>query len=224
MMRKLRFLLVGLVLSIACTSAHGAMVMYSDSVPVQTTNWSDTMMLPLFDPSLGTLTSVKLTLEGSVSGTASYESLDASPATIDLNLQATITLQKPDLSNLVQIIPLANVSENASAFDGTIDFGGTSGNTFAGLNGSDMDMTTLVLPADLALFTGVGNINLPVSGTGSSSGSGAGNLITQFATSAGATAKVTYTFEPVPEPASFVLFGLGALGLAAGAWRRRRAV
>jgi len=222
MMQRPQFLLVGLVLFTTCTSAHAAMVMYSDSVPVQTTNWSDTMMLPLFDPSLGTLTSVKLTLDGSVSGTAKYESLDASPALIDLNLQATITLQKPDLSNLVQIIPLANVSENASAFDGTVDFDGASGTTFAGLNGSASDMTTLTLPADLALFTGVGNINLPVSGTGSSNGSGAGNLITQFATSAGATAKVVYTFEPVPEPTSFALAGLGMAGLLLAGWRKRR--
>lgn len=188
-------------------------VMDSDSFPAQATNWAGFLVVDKFDPSLGTLNSVKVKLEGSVSGTASYENLGGSPEAINLNLQASITLTKPDNTPLVQVVPLVNQADNASAFDGTIDFGGTSGNSFANLNANAMDMDTLVSPADLALFTGPGTISLPISATGTSFASGGGNLIAQFLTEAGASMMVTYDYTPfpVPEPSTFVLLGMAAI-------------
>lgn len=199
------------------STASAAFQVWTDSIPVASTNWSGAMSVPLFDPSLGTLTSVVVTLDGSVEGSAAYESLDASPSTVFLDLQATIKLTKPDTTTLVQVIPVASVSAGATAFDSVIDFGGTSGGSFTGLSGTASDTSTFTSPVDLALFTGIGTISLPASATGASNGSGPGNLITSFSNSAGAglTVRYNYTLTSIPEPGTFAVGGLLIFAIAA---------
>ncbi len=187
-----------------------------------TTNWATNLALPKWDPTLfpgQVLTGISFSLDGDVSGNASFESLDAAPATITMNLQATITLTDPSANVLAAVIPVANTVDNVTAHDGLIDFGGTSGKAYLGLTGSDSDTGSSI---DFPTFTGAGNILLPITGVGTSNGSGAGNLLLLFATSASASASVTYEYQPVPEPAGFVLAGLGAVGLALAAWKKRR--
>lgn len=193
-------------------------IMFSDSVALQPTNFNSSVSVPKFNPALGTLTKVIFELSGHVEGQAKFESLDASPTTISMQLAAQVKLQRPDLSSLVVALPLAMTMDNASAFDGLMDFGGTSGKTYPALAGNDNEMSMTTAPLDLALFTGMGNIMLPVMATGASTGSGAGNLLLQFSTSASANVMVTYDYT-VPEPATAGLLGLGAL---ASVRRRRR--
>jgi hypothetical protein len=210
--------IAALFMSVSAASVKADTIEFTDTIPVSNTTWSDSMSIPLFNPGLGTLQSIEFELKGTVQGTAQYESLDADAATITLNLQAQITLQRPDLSQLVVVIPVVNVVENATAFDGLIDFDGGSGSTFANLMGMATETSTSPPPAsDLALFTGFGNIILPVTAQGISSGSGAGNLIQQFMTNAGAELKVKYTYV-VPEPGSMIML---ISGLAMSLSRRR---
>ena len=180
------------------------------------------MSLPKWDPSLfpgDVLTGISFTLDGSVSGNAKFESLDAAPATVTMNLQAMIKLYDPSNNVLVVTLPVVWTSDNVSAFDGVIDFGGTSGKSYLGETNSDSQTGT---STDYATFTGSGNISLPVTAQGSSNGSGAGNLILQFNTFAAASASVTYTYsETVPEPASLVSLAIGALSLAGYRLARR---
>jgi hypothetical protein len=213
-MKRLAYATAALALFAApnLASATTSMSTQTDSIPLQSTNWADDLSIDLFDPSLGELCEVKITLQGDVEGTASYESLDAGPTTVNLDLQATIELFRPDNSSIVAVIPLANVSDNATAFDSIIDFDGSSGNTFSDLAGNAMDMVVLTDQSDLDLFTGLGSILLPVNATGQSNGSGAGNLITQFTTNASAGIEVKYTYK-IPEPTSVVMLALGGLGL-----------
>jgi hypothetical protein len=193
-------------------------VSFTDTIPMTTTTWFDTLSVPKFDPALGTLLGIDFSLTGTVSGSAAYESLDADPATITLNLTAEVVVQRPDLSQLIVVLPVVNVVENSAAFDGTIDFDGPSGSTFTNLNATLTNTASSPPPAsDLVLFTGPGTINLPVSASGMSSGSGAGNLILQFATSAEAEFTVTYHYL-VPEPATLAMLAGGAIPL----FRRRR--
>jgi hypothetical protein len=213
-----------LVTALLCATgaAQAATVSYSDSVATTTTNWSDTILLPLFDASLGTLDSVELTLTGSVSGLAAGESLDGGPSTIVLDLKAFITASvasNPSLS--VDVNPIANGTFSATAYDGAIDFGGTSGVTYADLDATDADSS--VFTSGLAAFIGSGTFTMVLDALGQSTGSGPGNLVTQFNTNASAIGGVTYNYTPpaaVPLPAGLplLLAGLGGLALL----RRRK--
>ena len=211
------------IMSAVSLSVNAATISFTDTVALQNTNWADTLTVDKFDGTLGTLTSIQFTLEATVEGNASFENLDSASATISMDLSSQISLNRPSGGNLiVDITPVANQTETVSAYDGTIDFAGTSGNAFLGLSETATDMASSSSVTDLALFTAAfmgETISLDVSALGMSTGSGAGNLVTQFATQAGAALEITYTFDantnPVPEPTTYALFalGLGALGI-----------
>ena len=188
-------MVVGALALAGSASANIAIVQYDDTVNLASTNWNDTVSFPQFDPNLGTLLSVTFELGGHVEGSAKFESLDNAPATVTMNLAAEIDLQRPDLSSLVTVLPLAATNDNVLAFDGVIDFLGDSGRTYEDLSGDDMESSVTTDSNDLTLFTGNGTIDLPVSAMGASNGSGAGNLILQFATSASASVTVIYEYE-----------------------------
>jgi len=219
----MKYALIALALvALVATGATAATVSYGPyAIGLSTTNWANSIGLQMFDPSLGTLNSISFTLNGHVEGNAKFESMDASPATVGMDLSAMLTLQRPDLSTLVVTIPLASTTDNVTAFDGTIDFGGTSGKTYNNLNANDSDSATTSTAADKALFTGLGFINLPVKAQGASTGYGAGNLLLQFQTLASASASVTYDYTPIPEPSSLLAL-MSGLGLVGFAVRRRR--
>jgi len=203
---KLRsFVLLGICMVAALTlgTAVGSAgtVSHSASLPLSSTNWASSMSFPKFDSQLGCLDSICFNLDGHTEGLAKFESLDAAPATVTMNLQATLTLQRPDATTLVVTIPVAQTVDNVTAFDTVIDFGGTSGKTYSGLSGDKTEGRCTSAAADVALFTGTGNIVLPCVAAGSSNGSGAGNLILQFNTSASAGAQVTYYYSSCEVPA-----------------------
>lgn len=206
------------------SAAFAATLEYSDSVALQLTNFSDTASVAQFDPTLGTLNSVMVTLEGVVNGSARGENIGPSPVQIGLNLSATVSAAL-GATTLVTVIPTANQVFNASAFDGTLDFGGTSGATYDPLSGSETDSVTLTDAGDLAAFLGNGTIDFTVAATGSSFATGGGNVVTAFNTNAGGTVTVKYDYTelaPIPLPAGGVLL-LGGLFAAAGLRMRRKA-
>jgi hypothetical protein len=187
----------GTLLLPALAAAQGtATVCFNDAVPLQPTNWNSSVTIPKFDPSLGTLQSIQFTISGTVQGQAAVESLDAAPTVINTSFSAQLTLTRPDLSVIVVTIPIAMFSDPVTAFDGTLDFGGTSGVTHPGIIAMDSDMATSPPPlSDLVLFTGPGTISLPVTAAATSIATGPGNVVTQFMTSASATVQVCYTYE-----------------------------
>ena len=217
----------GVLATLLATGAQAQLssVMYMDEIALQTTNWNDTVTIPLFDPSLGVLEQICFTLKGSIVSDFQLESLDAEPAHLTATASGNITLTRPDNSLLVAVLPEQNVEVDVDAFDGTVDFGGTSGVTLPGVMG--MAEETFISPppvSDLALFTGLGTIDLNVSAEALSTASGAGNLITLIQTQAGAKVTVEYKYRPrnndVPEPGSVAMLVAGGV-MGVGLLRRR---
>ena len=210
---------LALILLAAAAASQAVDISYSQTVPTATTDYNQNFVLPKFNPALGTLTAITFDLSGTVSGSARAESLDAAIAALNLNLQATISLLDPSNSALVVAVPVVNNIFNATAFDGVIDFGGTSGVSYLNLSNTASNSFGPTLNAGLvSTFVGAGNVTLKINANGNSTATGAGNIVSQFATQASALAKVTYTYQPVPEPASFAVLGLGAAAML----RRRR--
>ena len=197
-------------------------VSYSGSIPVTTTNWSSSINVPQFDPSLlgpgEEMYCVTIKLTGSVEGRIRAESLDGSPSMIDATLSAQITANAPAGLQVITV-PLTTQMFAASAFDGSIDFGGTSGFDTGTISGGDMDSNSESLPTDLSAYIGLGNINIPVSAVGTSVVSGAGNIVSIINTAAGVDLEITYKTRQIPTPGAAALVGIGGLMVA----RRRRA-
>lgn len=201
-------------------SAQAATISYNNSIGLTSTNFNSALILPKFNTSLGTLTSINFTLAGNVLASEGLESKDGSPSTINSTVGAQLTLQRPDSSTLVITTPGASFSDGVSAYDGILDFGGTSGISRNNISANATNSGIFTSASDLALFSSLGasNITLNVNGLGTSSASGPGNLIASFSTSASANAQVTYNYNPssaTPEPSSMALMaiGLGAAGL-----------
>lgn len=212
---------------LAAGAANAASISYNAVIADQNTNWGPPapglLNLPTFDLNLGTLNSVSVKLDGRVVGTARVESLDGSTSTINTLLQATITASGP-LIGAVQVIPAVSATDSFSAFDGVVDFGGTSGKVYGPSTGTDTDTITSVNPIVLAGYStvGPGSVAFNVSASGSSTASGAGNIITQFSTKAGAKVTVTYNYSSTNVPdggATMALLPVALLGL--GLLRRR---
>lgn len=207
-------------------AANADTLIYSSSKPLSTTNWTDVLNFSLFDTTLGTLNSVRFDLGGTVSGTGMAESLDASATNVALTLGSVLTLTRPDSSTLVVTNPFLTSNFSFTAFDGNINFAGTSGGSTGLQTHSASNFVVSSSGADLALFSasGGGVIGLGLGAAGQSSGTGSGNLITSFATQAAGNVSVTYDYTavPVPEPESYAMM-LAGLGLLAFAKRRQAA-
>jgi hypothetical protein len=165
--------------------------------PSTTTNWMASGTVPQFNPSLGILTGITLNFSGRVQGGLGFESLDAQPTTVTSTYAAQVGLADAAFTPLVVLNPSVGFVDNVTAFDGVIDFGGTSGVTHPNLD--IMDGQALVLPlspANLATFVGAGTVTFNAAASGNSVVLGPGNVISQFMTMAGANVRICYQFLP----------------------------
>ncbi len=203
-------------------AAQAGTVSYSGSYALSSTNFFSAPIANVtqwdpaaFGASASDLISVKLTVTGKARGFVNAENLDVTPADVNYNVSASVIVSAPAGISLATI-PVANGTQSLSAFDGTQDFGGTSGFSSGTMNASSAPLSQTVLAA-FAAYIGTGNVaGVTITGIGSSGGSGGGNLIFQAGTDAGADWTIEYTW--IPTPGAAALLGLG--GLVAG--RRRR--
>jgi len=175
-----------------------------------------------FNSNLGTLTAITIGFSGDMAGDGRFESTDSGASTVTAQFLGNLNLKLPDNTSLFNLNPSSNVlSFNVSAFDGSIDFGGTSGATFQGLTAAASGQNTYTNSNFLQQFIGSGALNFLFSATGQSVFTGPSNLFAGINTYAKANITVTYTYEvpdqpetQVPEPAVTVGLGLVAgLGL-----------
>jgi hypothetical protein len=150
-----------------------------------------------FSSTMGTLTEVDVVTSGSYSTEFSAENLGSSSSAITGTTSGNLSINVPT-GAIPVTIPSVTETFNVSAFDGTLDNGGTSGKDFAPVTRSSAAQTTvLTSPADLAAFTGNFRIPITVSGhaTGSATSSN-GDLSDNFKTQTAATITVIYHYTP----------------------------
>eukprot|EP00899_Mesostigma_viride_P017845 jgi/Mesvir1/26061/Mv11191-RA.1 len=83
--------------------------------------WERTLSVPQFDRGCGTLTSVTISLVGTVNGTAGLENTGSVPLTVTLNLAAALELKRPFAPGSAVLLtagPVASQIANVGAFDG----------------------------------------------------------------------------------------------------------
>ena len=214
-MRRSFFLATVIALFCLSCAAQAVTISYTQSVPVSLTNWTSVLAFQQFDPTLGTLNSITFSMTSSCEGQGFAENMSTmSGSSFSWELSALVQLKRPDNSVLLQIQPFeTSPIYNLGVYDGAMNFTGASGVTDP-LNASDtVSLTTPPPVDDLALFTGIGSVDLTATATAKSKVVGGGNIAMGASTKAGVGATITYDYTPVPEPGSLValLSGLGGL-------------
>ncbi|MCB9150173.1 MAG: choice-of-anchor E domain-containing protein [Caldilineaceae bacterium] len=146
-----------------------------------------------FDPSVGVLTGVEVSLSGDVSGTLGYENVNGAVNTFNIEYEVDLTVDLPNAATATANGMVAEMLPNVPAFDGALDYGGASG----GQRPVSVPLANTVQFTDtptLALFAGAGAISLPVAATSAFTVTGQGPAVAQFNTSAAAAGTVRYTY------------------------------
>ena len=219
---KMRSFLFGPILGLALlgNTVRGQEVLsYYAEIPQTETNWplSSAMQLPGFDPRLGTLTQVELIFTGEIWESMYAENLgETSNASYHLTTRTWLSVTRAGSSVRLGNSGCSPVEIQKTgilgAYDGMMNFGGTSGVTY----NNDIVFSRMLSDPDLAAYNGGTLVDFDASARACSSFSiSGGNGIGGFSTSAQANLEVVYTYTPIPEPAmAGVLLGLAALVLA----------
>ena len=168
------------------------------SIPLKATDWTDTLSIPKFDPSLGTLIAVSLSVDGAIAQDVKLENLDATAVVVNVTGGAMVTLTPP---NLVVVIAVPTYSEMypLAMYDGMSDFQPPSGITAPTKTASDTATQSPYLP--ISDFLGPGTVMMGITAEANFAADGAGNLLTQVATQASASMCAAYTYIlPSPTP------------------------
>ncbi|WP_346288399.1 PEP-CTERM sorting domain-containing protein [Zoogloea sp.] len=219
--------LIALALAVTAGAAQADVITQNDSYGYNTTNWTHTLgTLNQFDSLLGTLNFITVTLYGAINQNLSAENTGATSDNLTPVAGGTIRFRQGGSTVLAQVLPTTTgTAFAATAYDGTSDFGGTSGINFGVLSANDSTTVTLS-GAALTAFIGTGTLSgFDVRAIGNGAiNSDNGNLDSSISTEALARLTLTYDYTPttnkVPEPASMALVGLGMMGMMA--LRRRR--
>lgn len=204
-------------LAFASASTFAATVSYSSTFPSTQTDFSSPLAIQQFDPTLGSLTSLSITLAGSATGTGTLKNNNTTTKSYTVNLANDLTLTDPLSNTLAEILPLFSASISVAGNGGT---GTASGTGTATVTNAYSDVPTLLE------FTGVGSLSANIAGSGASGFSGASNTNFSATTASGGTVSITYNYTPTvvtgtPEPATMGLLGSALLGLGFLKFRKK---
>ncbi|MBV8649837.1 MAG: choice-of-anchor E domain-containing protein, partial [Alphaproteobacteria bacterium] len=136
------------------------------SIPLTLQPWSQNVSLPQFNAALGTLDQIQLSLTEGVQGAVTITNNDNVARDTTTGVSVFLTLQRPDLLTLV--------ADSIGATFIQPGLGPHQSTTFSMLPQTVTNATVLAPPsvAELALFSGTGNVSLPVAASAFGSPSG----------------------------------------------------
>jgi hypothetical protein len=208
----------------AATSAFDASF---GPVPVVTTP-TVLVNLPQFDPALGTLTKVTLSLDADAfAGSIDWDNEAPFPTDLTLGIGAQVTASWPSAVSLVAVpLQLDSAFGVAADNDAGADFVGSDAFSVDVSIGSDSDSDTLT--TGLAPYIGVGSFGVTIEAVVQNliSTTGGFGAFQQTPGSTDGLVTVTYEYTPTPAPAVPSLSPVGMTllwGLLGSAgWRRLR--
>lgn len=216
------------VLALGAGAAQAATVTHAFTNPAAPTELNQTGTLSLFDPTLGTLTGVTLTLTGGVDTRLELSTLGP----VDRNGTASSSIFLFFSTSLPGVLPPDFTPDVTVTFNfGTVTIPG--GGRPALVIDPPLRTESITLTGlPLAGFTGPGSFTVACETMSGLSISGGGGQVRSNQTTTGfCGAAVTYTYTAgggggaavVPTPTSFALLGAGLLGLGLTRLRSRAA-
>ncbi len=201
----------GTVVGTTTTDANGAYAFTVDNtvsttpltitktvtIPATSTNFEETLNLPQFDPALGSLTQVDLSVSGTLTSEISAENTSRnSPATIASVVSGMLSLSAPGNINVSAPLDQPGATFDAAIFDGAIDYAGVSGHDFGAQSAGISKMASFSESAgdDLSSFVGTGNLPADFKANATSTAEGGGNLMASTTSTAQAEVTVTYHY------------------------------
>jgi hypothetical protein len=174
-----------------------ATLVQSQTIAPGDASWTSPLGFAQFDPTFGTLLDVRVTVEGNIAGSASIENLGATPASVQLQLDGTVSVSTTGGQVLATSQTEAGAGAYLGAYNGTIDLNGglDSGKIISNIVGTAASTST-ILPgtSGFAAFLGIGPVTLAASGSIASTETGDGNLQNLIEAQAGATVTVQYDY------------------------------
>ncbi|MBX7166644.1 MAG: PEP-CTERM sorting domain-containing protein [Pirellulales bacterium] len=183
--------------------------------------------LPKFDPALGTLTKVTLTLDANTNaGSMDFDNEAAGSTSVTLKVGASVVATGPGTLAVTAVPLQSNAGVVSGDTDGAPDFVGTDAISVTGGSGFDSDSDMSTAPAVLALFIAsflgeTFNTSVDPDIATSLSTSGGFGPINPVPGLTDGLLTVTYEYNAVPEPSTIVLAGMGILGLIVARIRRK---
>jgi hypothetical protein len=201
-----------------CLSAQANVISFTDSITglfdqVETRD----LVVPQFDSSLGTLNSVSVNVSTAIQGSVGFENLKRFTGgnfAVTVNVHGYVALDYMVMSNYQD---QQNYNVILGAYDGALDYAGTSGTILATY--SDADNMQYTIGYDFSRFLGTSNVIFSVLAEAVADHiAKPANSSADLLTTGQASVTVTYDYSPVPEPATIVVLSIAGLFL-----RRRKA-
>lgn len=171
------------------------------TIAPEVVGWTTSWAVSRFDPSLGRLEAIDITVNGTIIGTVSAENTGPAAITYNTTQSADVTLDLPGTTDATVGMTTQD-SMALGAFDGTVDFAGSSGRIDTGSDPYPLagQLTTSITDASvLAAFTGTGSYALPISSLGTSYATGGANMEVLQQLSTGAVVSLSYVYEAAAE-------------------------
>ena len=210
--RQLLAPVVGLILAGAAARAQGVLS-YATQFPaagLAATDWSQTLELPGFDSRLGTLTRVMLDYSGEVFQGVVAENTAGTATPYGLSSTSSLEVYNAKGTCLFDPGPIElNRTGTLAPFDGTLDFAGASGVSFA----QDTRTTDSLNDPNLGAYIDAGMLQFLATATNVTTLSSGGDSVSGASSQAAVRLGITYAYTPIPEPTAYAaVVGLAALG------------